>query len=124
MLFNSSEFLIFFTIILFIYFSMPSRYRWMLLLPASYYFYMSVKVEYGILLFISTVIGYVAAIGIAKRKGKTRKAWLIIGIAGNLGILALFKYANFISDNIASLFKVIGIGFSPLAVSLILPVGI
>ena len=124
MLFNSSEFLVFFTIVLFIYFSMPSRYRWMLLLPASYYFYMSVKVEYGILLFISTVIGYVAAIGVAKRKGKRRKAWLVLGIAGNLGILALFKYANFIGDNISSLFKVFGISFSPLAVSLILPVGI
>ena len=116
MLFNSSEFLVFFTIVLFVYFSLPARYRWMLLLPASYYFYMSVKVEYGILLFISTVIGYVAAIGIAKRKGKRRKAWLVIGIAANLGILALFKYANFMGENINSLFRIIGIEFSPLAV--------
>ncbi|RME06361.1 MAG: poly(beta-D-mannuronate) O-acetylase, partial [Deltaproteobacteria bacterium] len=40
MLFNSLEFLIFFPLVVFLYFLTPYRFRWSLLLAASYYFYM------------------------------------------------------------------------------------
>ena len=41
MLFNSIDFLIFFPIVTLLYFTLPKRVRWVWLLIASYYFYMS-----------------------------------------------------------------------------------
>lgn len=43
MLFNSAEFLIFFPIVVALFFATPHRYRWALLLVASYYFYIAWK---------------------------------------------------------------------------------
>ena len=43
MLFNSIHFLFFFVIVMAMYFAIPYRFRWILLLGASYYFYMSFK---------------------------------------------------------------------------------
>ena len=54
MLFNSLHFLIFFPLVVFVYFQISHKYRWLFLLAASYYFYMSWKVEYVILIVVST----------------------------------------------------------------------
>lgn len=125
MLFNSIEFLIFFVAVVVAYFAIPSKYRWMLLLIASYWFYMSAKVEYGILLFISTVMGYFGAFLIesAQDQGK-RKVLLWGSIFVNLSMLLFFKYANFISDNVRALFGIVGLEFSPFALKVVLPIGI
>ncbi len=125
MLFNSLEFLVFFTIVVLLHFTIPHRFRWMLLLIASYYFYMSVKLEYGILLFLSTLIGYFCSLFMEKSENpRTRKTLLLFGLFGNFGMLFAFKYANFFGESLRELFSHIGIQFSPLALNLILPVGI
>ena len=64
MLFNSFQFIYFFIIIVTIYFAIPHKYRWMLLLGASYYFYMCWKLEYIVLILLSTGIDYIAGIKI------------------------------------------------------------
>ena len=53
MLFNSFEFLIFFPVVVSIYFLMPTRWRWLHLLIASYVFYMAWEPAYAILIFAS-----------------------------------------------------------------------
>lgn len=45
MVFNSLEFLIFYPAVLILYFLVPTKFRWILLLAASYYFYLSWNVE-------------------------------------------------------------------------------
>lgn len=57
MIFNSLKFLLFFIIITLTYFSIKHKYRWIVLLIGSYYFYMSWKPEYIILIIISTLHG-------------------------------------------------------------------
>src|SRR3989339_568228 len=99
MLFNSVQFLIFFPIIVFLYFSISHKYRWALLLLASYYFYMSWKPEYIILIIFSTLVDYLVSLKLEKEdNGRKRKALLILSIVINIGTLVAFKYFNFFSD--------------------------
>ncbi len=50
MLFNSIDFLIFFPVVVLFYFALPKRVRWIWLLGASYYFYMSWNPRYAVLI--------------------------------------------------------------------------
>mgnify|MGYP002035796933 CR=1 FL=1 len=125
MLFNSIHFLIFFPIVVAIYFSIPHRFRWILLLISSYYFYMSWKAEYVILIMISTLIDYFLAIQIHKSAIRARKkVFLVLSLCGNLGLLFAFKYFNFFSDSVRELLMSFSIQLQPMTLKVLLPVGI
>ena len=79
MLFNSLEFLVFFPIVVAIYFALPHRFRWVLLLLASYYFYMCWNYKYVVLLLFTTIVCYSCAIWIHKSKSRSI-TYLLIGI--------------------------------------------
>lgn len=126
MLFNSLHFLFFFPIVCVIYFILPSlRTRNLFLLLASYYFYMNWEPVYALLLFTSTIITYLAALGIghcSERRGK--RLYLVGSLVLNLGILFLFKYYNFMAENISDLLVRLGISAQMPEFTLLLPVGI
>ena len=61
MLFNTLDYFIFLPVVLVAFRLLPNRYRWGLLLAASYFFYMYWRVEYAILIILSTVVDYSAA---------------------------------------------------------------
>ena len=120
MLFNSLHFLIFFPIVSIIYYLIPHKYRWVLLLASSYYFYMVWRPIYIILIIISTLIDYTAAIYIAKNpKPIYRKVLLALSLLSNLGILFTFKYLGFFTEFI-NLFRQENFD----AIYLLLPMGI
>jgi alginate O-acetyltransferase complex protein AlgI len=101
MLFNSLHFLIFFPIVALVYFLIPHRYRWVLLLAASYYFYMVWRPIYALLIVVSTLVDYIAAIQMSKtNRGGVRKLYLFCSLLANLGILFIFKYYGFFIDTI------------------------
>lgn len=62
MLFNSFHFLLFFPIVLLIYQIIPDRVKYLWLLAASYYFYMSWNARYALLILLSTAITYVSGL--------------------------------------------------------------
>ena len=62
MLFNSIHFLLFFPIVLLIYQIVPDRVKYLWLLAASYYFYMSWNARYALLILLSTAITYVSGL--------------------------------------------------------------
>lgn len=104
MLFNSLAFLLFFPTVVFIYFLLPKiKWRNLFLLAASYYFYMNWNAQYALLLLTSTVITYVASIGIEELKGRKKKLCLYSSLVLNLSILFFFKYYNFAAENITSI---------------------
>lgn len=109
MLFNSLQFLLFFTAVTLTYYSLPKgNGRWSLLLIASCYFYAVFQPTYIFILFLTIIIDYIAGIWLEKTPvGKRRKWLLIISLLSNLGILAFFKYLGFFTENIAGLFKLI-----------------
>ena len=56
MVFNSIEFLIYFPVVLYLYFILPKTFRWVMLLVASYYFYLSWNVSLIWLIVFTTAI--------------------------------------------------------------------
>ena len=102
------------------------RWRMTVIWLASYVFYAAWQWEYlGVLLF-STTIDYFLSHGIHQtQKPRLKKTFLWIGIATNLSILGLFKYAGFFASSINGWLGWFGInGPLPEALQLILPLGI
>ena len=96
-----------------------------MLLVASYYFYMNWEPAYALLLLTSTVVTYLAALGINHFKEKRKKKLcLVSSLVLNLGILFLFKYYNFLASNIESALLASGMGMDVPKFGLLLPVGI
>ena len=125
MLFNSIDFFIFFIAICFLYYRMQHKHRWMLLLAGSYYFYMSWKYEYIILIIVSTIIDYFCARSIYQATGqKKKKRFLYLSLFSNLSILFIFKYFNFFTENINYSLQFIGLSYEIPLAELVLPVGI
>ena len=123
MVFNSWEFALFFPLVVIVFFLFPFRYRWIILLVASYVFYMAWRVEYVLLLIFSTLLDYWTGRQMSKKELKSeRKPYLYISILSNLGLLFSFKYLDFFASSfnylVPSTFLQI-----PLA-HLILPMGI
>ncbi len=124
MLFNSLQFLVFFVIVTISYFLLPQRVRWLLLLMASCYFYMAFVPVYILILGGTIVIDYFAGILLENHTGKKRKIFLIASLVANIGVLAVFKYYNFINLNLEYIFGAWG-GSSPLPyLSILLPIGL
>jgi alginate O-acetyltransferase complex protein AlgI len=126
MLFNSVEFFLFFPIVFSIYFIVNPKWRAILLLLSSYFFYMSWKPEYVLLIIFSTIVDYLVAIQIHKSIHiHKRKLWLVLSLLVNLGLLCYFKYFNFLAEACFGLLNY-GVGqenvFTPL--DILLPVGI
>ncbi len=125
MLFNSLQFLIFFPIVVALYFALPHRFRWIMLLLASYYFYMCWNYKYVILIFTTTCINFIAGIGIAKSRSSIyRTTYLVLGLVTSLGILFFYKYFNFFGDSLNSILERFNIFYRVPAYNVLLPVGI
>lgn len=126
MLFNSLQYLFFFPAVTSIYFVLPHRFRWMFLLFASYYFYMSWVPTYAVLIVISTIVSYTAAIAIAEAKSPgMRKLSLTVCLVVLLGILGVYKYYNFFTDSLRDLFSYLHLSPEGIpTLKLLLPVGI
>lgn len=124
MLFNSINFLLFFVIVTITYFIIPHRFRWLLLLASSCYFYMSFVPIYILILGFTIVVDYFAGIFLETSGGKKKKRFLVASLAANIGVLAFFKYFNFLNDNLT--FILHGAGFeNPIPyLSIILPIGL
>lgn len=123
MLFNSLAFAVFLPIVFFAYWALPTKYRSILLLIASYYFYMSWNVKYVVLILFTTIVSYLCGLGLEKYP-KYKKAMIWIASISCLSVLFLFKYFNFFFDTLSRVCAKVSIPFSPITLKLMLPVGI
>ena len=79
MLFNSLQFLLFFTAVTLTYYSLPKgNGRWSLLLISSCYFYAVFQPTYIFILFLTIIIDYVAGIWLEKTPVGKKRKWLLI----------------------------------------------
>ena len=127
MSFISIEYIIFFITILLLYFILPQNRRWILLLIASYIFYSFSRVIYVLIIAFSTVIDYFVAKQIDRipsDRKLSRQSLLFLSITANLGVLFIFKYFNFFSQNFYALNPLMNTSDGLLQHSLMLPVGI
>jgi len=124
MLFNSLQFVVFFVAVFLLYYALPHRLRWALLLAASCYFYMAFVPRYILILGYLIVSDYLLALCIERSRGRGRRAFLAASILANLGVLGFFKYFNFFNANVAHLAHLMGWNYSYEALSILLPLGL
>ena len=125
MLFNSIGYLFFLPVTVILYYLFPGRWRWALLLAASYAFYLTWRVEFVLVLISATLVSYYAArkMGQIPHK-KQRQKYLVLTLVINLGMLVFFKYLGFFTD-IINLVAGIGTGsYSIPYYGFLLPIGI
>ncbi|MCS7072866.1 MAG: MBOAT family protein [Bacteroidia bacterium] len=121
MLFNSWQFLTFFSVFITIYALIVQNktVRTLYVLCFSLFFYYKSSGFYLVILLFSIIIDYFVAIWVSNPDQKGRK-WLLIGsISANVGLLFYFKYTNFFLSNLA---WIQGKSFQPL--DIFLPIGI
>lgn len=107
------------------FFMTPHRYRWWILLIASYFFYLSWNPKYLGLILFSTLVDYIAGRKIASSASPgIRKLFLVLSLSVNLGLLFFYKYFNFISFEIGAITELFGGGLNTYIHQFILPVGI
>lgn len=150
MLFTSYEFLFFVLVTCVLYYVVPKKWQWMLLLLASYVFYFLAGASYLPYIFVTTVSTYLIARKITflqtvvdayikehkkelsreerkeyKAKEK-KKQWnlLLLCLFINIGILAVLKYTNFAISNVNSVLTVFGSTARVKFVDFVLPMGI
>lgn len=124
MLFNSIQFFIFFPVVTVLYFILPHKYRWFLLLVASCVFYMMFIPVYILILAFTIIIDYFAGIYIEKNDRKWKLFFLILSLVANIGVLVFFKYFNFLNGNFAYLAQVIHWNYPIAYLNIILPIGL
>ncbi len=125
MLFNSFHYLLFFIAVSISYFLLPQKRRWILLLAASYIFYMAWRPELIVLIMFSTAVNYFLSLLIyrSKRENK-RKSYLVASIVINFGLLFIFKYLVFFNHSFMALFGRLGLSYPIRDFDIILPMGI
>ncbi|MBO4989259.1 MAG: MBOAT family protein [Clostridia bacterium] len=123
--FNSFEFLVFLPVVLLLYWTIPHKFRWILLLVASYYFYMSWNAWLVFAILGTTVISYLSGIliGSTKKQGR-KKLYVIVTLVVCLGTLVFFKYFNFLLSSVIDFLNLFSLHIESRTLDIILPVGI
>lgn len=120
MLFNLLQYAVFLPIVFILYWVIPIKYRWALLLIASYYLYMSWNAEYVFLILFTTIISYCAGILLEKSDNKKqRNLVLLVTTLACFSVLFVFKYFNFFFDTLSALCGLFMIWLSPITLRLL-----
>lgn len=128
MLFTSVPFALFLTALFVAYWTIPSRWislRNVLLVLASYVFYVQFKWQFALILLAITLADYAVALQMSRISDRIeRKKWLYISFAINLGALIYFKYTGFFFDSIEPILRLIHWSQPVWITKIILPVGL
>ena len=121
MVFSSISFLYYFLpTVLGLYFIVPKKYKNLVLLIFSLFFYFYGEPIYGVLMIVSITSGYLHGLWIDKlRESRYAKVPMISSVVVGIGLLVYFKYFDFIIDNLNSFFSV-----NISSLNLVLPIGI
>lgn len=111
MLFTNLTYMIFLIAVLLLYWNMPHKHRILLLLIASFIFYMSWSPPFGLiygpLIFLDSLYFYLLSKAMVKWPTR-KKMLLVVGVSSELSVLAFFKYANFIAGNVEAILTTFG----------------
>ena len=125
MVFNSIEFLIFLPIVVLLFYVLPQKLRWVMLLAASCVFYMWFVPKYILILLVTIIVDFTAGVLMENyaNRPKLKKTFLVVSIVSTLMVLMVFKYLNFLSANLTLLCTQMGIELRWVT-DIILPIGL
>lgn len=151
MFFTSYAFIAFIAVAFFLYYRIPRKWQWPFLLIISIGFYASAGIFYPIFLLVSSAVTYLAGLWIErdrkqektyiwenagqfasrqekkefKQKGEKRRRNLMVSaLLILLAVLGVFKYADFVIDNMNAVFYAVGSDRELEYLDLLLPMGI
>lgn len=128
MLFNSINFILFLPVVFLLYwfvFPKTKTSQNLLLVVASFIFYMFWDWRFSLLLLFSVIFNYYCAIFIeSSEKQKMRLFYLRFCVVINIAVLGFFKYYNFFVDSINLLLSNVGLSIDTWVLNIILPIGI
>ncbi len=120
MSFDSLPYLLFLPAVVLLHWLIPSRFRWMALLGASYIFYASWNASLSLLILFVTGCSWLAGLLLEKTVSSRLRRLLLAGSSAVcLGLLVYFKYFNLLGQTAAALF-----GGEWRFVDIVLPVGV
>ena len=121
MLFSSIPFLYYFLpAVLVVYFLVPNCLKNAVLLLASLLFYGWGEPRYVFVMIASIAMFYGCGLAIGTcRSARWRKFWLVVSVVISLGLLGIFKYADFLISSLAA-----ATGLNLPLLKLVLPIGI
>ena len=119
MIFSSASFLFaFLPCVAIVYYLLRSRTaRNVFLTLVSLFFYAWGEPWFVLVMLLSIVINWFIALRIGA--GEHKKAWLVVGLVCDLGLLAVFKYLGFLMENVNWIFRL-----SLPVPQIVLPIGI
>lgn len=125
MLFNSIEYVFFLPIVVILFYLLPHKIRWIMLLIASCLFYMWFIPKYILILLITIIIDYLAGILMEKHHNNPNlnKKLLVTSVVSTCLVLFIFKYLGFVNDNLVMLCQALGIDIHK-TINLVLPIGL
>jgi len=127
LLFPTVQFAIFFPIVLALsWLLMPKQKLWKpYILLASYVFYAAADIRFCLLLGGITVANQIAAKAIHASEDERRRKWICAAaVVFDLGVLGVFKYYGFFTQNVGDLLDSFGLGMPLPLLSIALPVGV
>ena len=125
MLFSTAAFAVFMTVTFLAYWLLPHKYRWIFILMANAWFYISYDVRYLAVILVTMLASYICAILIEKQDvAKKKKIIMTTGVVVTLSLLLVFKYLNFALYTVAKVLNRLSIPMQETTLRLIMPVGI
>jgi alginate O-acetyltransferase complex protein AlgI len=124
MIFNSLSYILLLIVVVPMYWMLPYRPRLFLIFFSSLLFYGFWRIDFIPLLMSSVLVDYFVAIKIHSSVGRARKKYLFVSLFFNLGLLIYFKYLIFFSETAVGFANLLGFGFDPIMLNIILPIGI
>lgn len=97
MQFNSAAFvMLFLPLLLVIYYASPQKYKNLVLLGASVFFYAWGEPVYCFVLISSIIINHILGKYIAESRDDNKKLFLVISVIFNIGVAVVFRYSEFL----------------------------
>jgi len=126
MQFDSYTYALFLPLVFVLYWGLRNHLKWqnLFLLVASYVFYGWWDWRMLGLIMLTSVTTWGTALMMRGDKSRGDKLWTAANIVLNVGILAVFKYLNFLRDSLVDLLGVFGVNPDWPTLHILLPVGI
>ncbi len=125
MVFTSLTFIAFYALVFALYWQFDKQGQNRLIVLAGVVFYGWWDWRFAVLLLVTTGIDYWVGLELESERSETRrKAWLLVSLVSNLGVLGFFKYFNFFADSFVRFSGLFGFRPSVMMLRVILPMGI
>lgn len=122
--FATFHFFLFFPVAVILYYLLPQRFRWILLLLASALFYCAFSWKYLGLLLFAAGFNYLVALNINRGKGVPGRIIYVAGLTGNLFLLCFFKYVNYWGIDFDNLAQILHLTYPPGVTGVLFPLGL